>query len=77
MTVVGRAAVIKQHKNAKPTGREPSRGMSPRAACKNKWARIEALQRKKAQYREARAEKIAGRNVVFPARPGGSTSLPV
>jgi hypothetical protein len=44
--------------------------MSPRVACKNKWARIEALQRNKAfieQHRDARNEKLAGRDVIFPA----------
>jgi hypothetical protein len=46
--------------------------MSPRVACKNKWARIEALQRNKAfieQVRDARHENLAGRDVVFPAGP--------
>ncbi len=67
---VGRATILKQHWNAKPGSREPRRGLSPRLACKNKWARIEALQRNKAfieQYRDARNEKLAGRDVVFPA----------
>jgi hypothetical protein len=70
ITIVGRAAVLKQHWNAKPSSREPRRGMSPRVACKNKWARIEALQRNKAfieQYRDARLAKLAGQDVVFPA----------
>jgi hypothetical protein len=70
VTIVGRATILKQHWNAKPGSREPQRGMSPRVACKNKWARIEALQRNKAfveQYRDARNEKLAGRDVVFPA----------
>ncbi len=61
--------MLKQHWNAKPSSREPRRGLSPRVACKNKWARIEALQRNKAfieQYREARSEKLTGRDVVFP-----------
>jgi hypothetical protein len=70
MTVVGRIAVLKQHWNAKPTSREPRRGMSPRVACKNKWARIEALPRNKAfieQYRDARNAKLAGQDVTLPA----------
>jgi hypothetical protein len=68
--IVGRASVLKQHWNAKPSTREPRRGMSPRVTCKNKWARIEALQRSKAfieQYREARAAKLAGQDGIFPA----------
>lgn len=68
--IVGRAAILKQHWNAKPSTREPRRGLSPRVACKNKWARIEALHRNKAfieQYGDARAAKLAGQDVVFPA----------
>jgi hypothetical protein len=43
---------------------------SPRVACKNKWARIEALQRNQAfidLYRAARADHLAGREATFPA----------
>ena len=53
-----------------PNTHEPRRGLSPPIASKNKWARIEALQRNKAfieQYREARIEKLAGRDAIFPA----------
>ena len=67
--IVGRAAVLKQHWNAKPTTREPRRGLSPRIACRNKWARFETLQRNKAfieQYRDARAAKLAGHDAIFP-----------
>jgi putative transposase len=70
ITIVGRAAVLKQHWNAKPSSHEPRRGMSPRVACKNKWARLEALNRNKAfieQYREARIAKLGGQDAVFPA----------
>jgi hypothetical protein len=59
----------RQHWNAKLSSREPRRGLSPRLACKNKRARIEALQRNKAfieQYRDARTAKLAGQEVVFP-----------
>ena len=48
----------------------PRRGLSPRVACKNTWARIEALQRNQAfidRYREARADHLAGREAIFPA----------
>ena len=67
--IVGRKAVLRQHWNASPNTREPRRGLSPRVACKNKWARIEALQRNKAfidLYRSARADHLAGRGAVFP-----------
>lgn len=43
---------------------------SPGAALSAGWARIEALQRNKAfieQVRDTRNEKLAGREVVFPA----------
>ena len=43
--------------------------LSPRVACRNKWARIEALQRNQAfldQYRGARADHLAGRDALFP-----------
>jgi putative transposase len=67
--IVGRKAVLRQHWSASPNTREPRRGLSPRVACKNKWARIEALQRNQAfldQYRAARADHLAGREAVFP-----------
>jgi hypothetical protein len=69
ITIVGRAAVIKQHWNAKTSSREPRRDMSPRVACKNKWARVAALYRNKAsieQYRDACTAKLAGQDVLFP-----------
>ena len=48
----------------------PRRGLSPRVACKNTWARIEALQRNQAfidRYSEARADHLAGREAIFPS----------
>jgi putative transposase len=63
--LVGRKAVLRQHWNASPNTREPGRGLSPKVACRNKWARIEALQRNQAfldQYRGARADHLAGRD---------------
>jgi hypothetical protein len=39
-------------------------------ACRNKWARIEALQRDQTfldQYRGARADRLAGHEAVFPS----------
>jgi hypothetical protein len=68
--LLGRKAVLQQHWNAHPGTREPRRQLSPRIACKNPWARIEALQRNQAfidQYRAAREKHLAGREAIFPA----------
>ena len=43
--LVGRKVVLRQHWNAGPYTLDPRRGLSPRVACRNKWARIAALQR--------------------------------
>jgi putative transposase len=67
--LVGRKAVLRQHWSQSPNTREPRRGLSPRVACRNKWARIEALQRNRAfldQYRAARADHLAGHDAIFP-----------
>lgn len=53
-----------------PGTRESRRKLSPRVACKNTWARIEALQRNQAfidQYRATRDKHLAGRKAIFPA----------
>jgi hypothetical protein len=68
--LVGRKAVLRQHWNDSPNTYEPRRGLSPRVACTNKWARIEALQRNQSfldGYRGARADHLAGRYALFPA----------
>jgi hypothetical protein len=68
--IVGRRAVLKQHWHDSPNTSEPRRGLSPKVACRNKWARIEALRRNKAllhAYRAARAEHLAGLDAIFPA----------
>ena len=68
--LVGRKGVLGQQWNHSPSMREPRRGLSPRVACRNKWARIEALQRNRAfldQYRAARADHLAGREAIFPS----------
>src|SRR5512140_988312 len=68
--LVGRKGVLGQHWNDSPKTREPRRRLSPRVACRNKWARIEALHRNRAfldQYRCARVDHLAGREAVFPA----------
>jgi len=69
--VLGRKAVLCQHWNDRPRSQEPRRRISPRVACRSRWARIEALQRNRAwhsAYAEARSQWLAGdRTVLFPA----------
>jgi hypothetical protein len=68
--LLGRRGVLSQRWNAHLGTREPRRKLSPRVACKNTWARVEALQRNQAfidRYREARADHLAGRAAIFPA----------
>jgi REP element-mobilizing transposase RayT len=67
--VLGRRRVLRQSWRDCPTSHEPRRGLRPRIACKNKWARIEALQRNKqfvAEYRLARRAWLAGTPIPFP-----------
>jgi REP element-mobilizing transposase RayT len=67
---LGRAAVLAQRVTDRPTTREPRRTLSPCVACRDRWARIEALQRCKqfiADYRDAWRRWCAGaRDAVFP-----------
>jgi len=68
--LVGRKGVLQQHWNSHPSTREPRRGLSPRVASKNNWARVEALQRNQAfidRYHDARADHLAGRTAISPA----------
>src|SRR5512133_1979175 len=46
-TFLGAAMVLTQSPFAHPGSGEPRRGLRPRVACRNKWKRIEALQRLK------------------------------
>jgi putative transposase len=68
---LGRDRVRAQRFYQVPTTEEPRREMSPRVACRNKWRRIEILQRSKewlASYREARRaflDKML--DAIFPA----------
>ena len=68
--VLGSKAVLAQPWNDRPDSHEPRRELSPRVACRNKWARIEALKRNKHwldAYATCRARHAAGdRRVVFP-----------
>ena len=70
-TFLGRRTIRKQSVFDTPAPGEPRRQMSPRVAEKNKWRRIEALQRLRdflERYRRAYALFRAGfRDVVFPA----------
>jgi len=67
--VLGRAQVLRQRPTDRPQSHESRRGMSPRVAGMNKWARIEAIQRNQvfqAAYRTARDLWQAGFDAVFP-----------
>lgn len=67
---MGMARVMGQDWNSSPDSFEPRREMSPRIAAKNKWARIEAIQRSQewlVAYYEALARFVSGeRDVEFP-----------
>ena len=67
---VGAAAVRAQRPTDSPTTREPRRGLSPRVACRDKWRRIELLQRLKSfvpRYKDALLAWTQGlRDTVFP-----------
>ncbi len=67
---MGARAVCKQSPFDRPTTHEPRREMSPQVACRNNWARIEALGRLKAlvdSYKAAWHRYRAGqREAVFP-----------
>jgi putative transposase len=67
----GAAAILALRPTDSPKGREPRRQLSPRIACRDKWKRIEALQREQLfqeRYRAAWLRFKAGeRGVPFPA----------
>lgn len=69
-TFLGAKAVLRQSPFDRPKTHEPRRKISPRVACHNKWARIEALGRLKAfvqRYKEAwQRYRIGQRDVEFP-----------
>lgn len=67
--VLGRRGVLAQRPDSFPPGAEPRRGMVPRVATKNKWLRVERLQRNKVfqeLYRAAYELWVAGSDAVFP-----------
>jgi putative transposase len=67
---LGARKVLAQKPTARPATEEPRRGLNPRVACRDKWKRIEALQRLeefRVAYREAWREFASGiRDAVFP-----------
>jgi hypothetical protein len=67
--VLGRRAVIAQSRRDGPASTEPRRNLRPRIATRSKWARIEAVPRKRAfatEYASARERWRDGLPVVFP-----------
>jgi putative transposase len=67
--VLGREAVMRQHWSARPSTREPRRGLRPAVACRNAWRRAETLARNKAfiaAYRAARERLLAGLEAKLP-----------
>jgi putative transposase len=68
---LGAARILAQNPRARPASGEPRRGLNPRVACRNRWKRIEVLQRLgefRRAYRDAFEEWRAGvRDVLFPA----------
>jgi len=68
--VLGRRRIKHQSWESNPTTAAPHRRLSPRVAAREKWTRIEILQRNREfliEYRSARLEWLAGVTVVFPA----------
>jgi len=69
--ILGRKTVRRQRFHDRPASREPRRGLRPRVATRNKWRRIEALQRLGtwlADYRDAWLAFARGaRDALFPA----------
>jgi hypothetical protein len=68
--LIGRRVVLKQHREDNPSSWAPRFKLNPQVATRNKWRRIEALERLKAffaAYRDAlRRWRFGERNVVFP-----------
>jgi len=69
--VLGRQAILDQDWRDSPSSHEPRRELNPRVAAKNKWSRIEALQRNKEfgnVYRRAfEAFRNGIKDVLFPS----------
>ena len=69
--VLGAAAVLRQKPTDSPASNEPHRELNPRIAARDKWKRVEALQRLKSFLEEYRAAwrqfRDGVRTVLFPA----------
>jgi putative transposase len=67
---VGARKVLAQRPTARPRSADPRRGLDPRVACRDRWKRVEVLQRLKEfrlEYREAwRAFASGMRDALFP-----------
>jgi putative transposase len=69
---LGAKAVLAQRTDSVATTPEPARGLSPRVACRNKWLRLETLERNARFVLRHREAFLAWRdlekrpNVVFP-----------
>jgi len=67
--VLGRRAVRQQSWRDRPRTQEPRFGLRPEVACRNKWARIEALARNRLfleAYTAARRLWLVGQPTLFP-----------
>jgi len=67
--VVTPKKILAQSHRRTPWTREQGRTLSPRVACKDKWRRIECLQRNKewqVAYNDARKQWLAGLHTSFP-----------
>ena len=68
--VVGRRAILQQSWHGRSDSDEPRRGLRPRVAARNVWARVEALLRDRSflrAYREAWNRLRSGLPAEFPA----------
>jgi len=76
---LGRRRILAQSPFASPNTREPRCQLSPNVACRDRWKRIELLQKRKdfqAEYRECYVRFRAGdRSVVFPEGTWGPVVL--
>jgi REP element-mobilizing transposase RayT len=67
---LGVSGVLAQDHDGRPRTVEPRRALNPQLACRDKWKRVEAIQRLKKfreAYRHARLAFARGvRNIVFP-----------
>ncbi len=72
--LLGRRGVLQQPWNSRPGTREPRRGLSPLVACKNTWARVEALHQAK-KDETVKCESIHVKPAECPVGQNGGVSL--